>query len=64
MSATVETVFLYEAVCPDCNTGSVVNYESESDALEWAATHDAENHGDNGTNDEDYERFKEARNGD
>ena len=45
MSATVETDYVFYAVCPDCATGSTT-YASEEDAQTWAATHDAENHKD------------------
>lgn len=60
MTATVETDLIYYGVCPACAVGSTT-YASAEDAEEWAATHNAENHGENGTTDEDYERFKEAR---
>jgi len=60
MSADVELVYLYQAWCPDCAAG-IAPGESAEVAEEWATTHNAENHGDNGTNDDDYERFKEAR---
>lgn len=64
MTATVETVFLYQALCHECGAGSVLSYESEDDALEWAATHDAENHAEDDGNDEAYEKYREARHGD
>ena len=60
MSATVETGLVYIGLCPECSADSGPCNE-ESDAEAWAATHNAENHGENGTTDEDYERFKESR---
>ena len=60
MSATVETIFLYEANCPICRTASE-QYESEYDALEWAAHHDAVLHAEDDGSDDDYEKFKESR---
>ena len=58
MSATVD--YAPYAWCDDCTESSEVGI-TRAEAEEWAATHDAENHGDNGTTDDDYERFKEAR---
>lgn len=60
MTATVETDTVYYGVCPECAVGSTT-YANADDAETWAATHDAEHHGDNGTSDDDYELFKEAR---
>lgn len=62
MTATVESDEVFYGVCPECSVGSAT-YASEEDAEVWAATHDAENHGDNGSTDDDYERFKELRDG-
>ena len=60
MSTAVESQTFYYGVCSECGDESKT-YAFEEEAEAWAATHDAENHGDNGTNDDDYERFKEAR---
>ena len=60
MTAFVEPVDMFEASCQECGVSSGL-YMSNHAACEWAATHNAENHGENGTTDEDYERFKEAR---
>jgi len=62
MSATVETTEVYYAYCAECSTGS------DGDGLEitaesWASDHNAECHETDNSNDEDYEKFKEARNG-
>lgn len=62
MSATVETVYLYQASCADCTVGPDA-CESEDEALEWAATHNAECHEPDDGEDENYERFKESRYG-
>ena len=60
MSATVELEILYEAICPDCPTASGP-FESEDDAEEWAANHNAENHAeDDGSDDADTHR-KDSR---
>jgi hypothetical protein len=60
VSATVETVYLYEARCAECFDFSPVS-ASENEAEQWAATHDAENHAEDDREDEKYERFREAR---
>jgi hypothetical protein len=59
MSATIETVYLFEARCDLCLTSSEP-HEDEYRACEWAATHDAENHAEDDGEDEKYERFKES----
>jgi len=61
MSAKVESVYLFNVYCANCGTGADEPYESEEGAYEWAETHDAENHETDNSNDEAYERFKEAR---
>ncbi|MFC0456769.1 hypothetical protein ACFFGR_09465 [Arthrobacter liuii] len=63
MSATVQEEILYEAICTECPTASGP-FENEDDAEEWAANHNAELHAEDDGNDEAYEKFKEARNGD
>jgi hypothetical protein len=60
VSAEVDYEYVYSARCSDCLVFGP-ELVSEAEAEEWAATHDAENHGDNGSTDDDYERFKEAR---
>jgi len=62
MSATVETTEVYYAFCGDCGTGFDGD-GSEFAAEDWAAEHNAEHHETDDSNDEAYERFKEARNG-
>lgn len=59
MSADVQAVYLYHAYCPDCATGSDSD-EDEDKALEWAATHNAENHDEDDREDADYEHHKES----
>ena len=63
VSADVHVVYVYHAYCPDCATGSESD-ENEDRAIEWADEHNAECHETDNSNDEDYERFKEARYGD
>lgn len=60
MTATVDTIYLYYANCPDCPASSDL-HEDEARAEEWAATHNAENHEPDAGEDENYERFKESR---
>lgn len=59
MTATVETDYVFYAVCPDCATGSTT-YATEEDAQTWAATHDAENHNEDDRTDADYDHYKES----
>ena len=61
MSANVEQVDMFLAECEECYLSCL--YLSKLAAEEWAETHDAENHETDNSNDEAYERFKEARNG-
>lgn len=60
MSATVETVQLYAGVCWECKSDSQP-YDDEEAAGEWAATHNAECHETDTSDDEAYEAFKESR---
>jgi len=60
MSAKVETVELFEAICPECHMGGGP-YIWFDDAEEWAATHNAERHETDISDDEAYEKFKESR---
>jgi len=63
MTATVETDEVFYGLCHECGAASPV-WSCEEDAQTWAATHNAEYHETDNSNDEDYERFKEARDGD
>ena len=62
MSATVEPVDMFMASCMACCLSCL--YLSEAAANEWAAAHDAENHETDTSDDDAYERFKEARHDD
>ena len=61
MSAQVQES-AYEAFCDDCCEFGP-QHVAEDVAVEWAANHDTECHETDNSTDEDYERFKEARNG-
>jgi hypothetical protein len=58
VSAEVEEVTLYNAFCNECV--DAFEHEDEDRAIEWAANHDAENHAEDDSLDDDYEAFKEA----
>lgn len=60
MSATVETDYVYYAICPDCGTGSAT-LESEDDAEEWAANHNAENHEDDDPDEIARQEWRDSR---
>ena len=62
MSAEVSCAEVYYVWCEPCAT-NMGPFDSENEAEAWAAQHDAEHHETDNSTDEDYERFKEARNG-